>query len=220
MKKIPLTEEHIKVLAEYGLRDIPAESLQCLRFDSGEEIVKEGELISRFAIIISGRAKACQAVQSGKTMILCYYISEGILGEIELLTGTSTAGTTISAISDFECITIPYNILQQEMKTNVTFLKKAGTMLAEKLKESGNSLTQAALCTGRQRLCSYILNTSDHNIFRDVLTDVACSVGMSYRHMFRLLGELCDDGILEKRSTGYLILDRKRLLQQSCEAEA
>lgn len=216
MYKISFTEEHMKKLEEYELTDIPKEYIECLHFSSGEEIIKEGERISRLAIITKGRAKACQFAQNGKLTILCYYLSEGMLGEIELLTGAAVAGTTVSAISEFECITISYHILEEVMKTNVTFLKKAGTTLAKKLHEGGIRLAQASLCTGRQRLCSYILNTSDHDVFRDVLTDAACSVGMSYRHMFRILGELCRDGILEKNSTGYLILDRTRLIQESC----
>ena len=50
-------------------------------------------------------------------------------------------------------------------------------------------------------------------------TEVAQSVGISYRHVFRILGELCREGILERTKSGFRIRDRERLRQRSCEAE-
>ena len=39
----------------------------------------------------------------------------------------------------------------------------------------------------------------------DPITDVACSVGASYRHVFRLLADLCREGVLQKSKQGYQI---------------
>ena len=75
----------------------------------------------------------------------------------------------------------------------------------------------ASLYSGEERLCAYILQTSHNGIFSDILTDTACSVGMSYRHMFRLLNHLCEDGVLEKRENGYRILDRESLAEKATE---
>ncbi len=61
----------------------------------------------------------------------------------------------------------------------------------------------------------YILQNSHRSLFRDTLTDVSCSVGMSYRHMFRLLGQLCEEGILEKRESGYCIMKKEELARRS-----
>lgn len=63
----------------------------------------------------------------------------------------------------------------------------------------------------RTRIRSYILGAEERGIFRDIMTDTAASVGTNYRHLYRMMGELCSEGILEKRPTGYRILDYRRL---------
>ena len=69
----------------------------------------------------------------------------------------------------------------------------------------------AALFTAEVRLSRYILGAAEGGVFRDVMTDVACSVGISYRHLYRTLAALCADGILEKTPAGYKILDPNAL---------
>lgn len=215
MKKVPLTKEHITKLAEYGLQNITLDTCFSLHFSSGEEILQEGSPISWLYIIVDGKAKVCRTTPNGKSLILCYYISYGMIGELELMTRQETASCSIVAITDFECIAVNYQSCIEELKTNVFFLNKVGKYLAQKLSQSSDNFTSSALHTGEQRLCSYILQTSHRNLFSDILTDVSSSVGLSYRHMFRLLGQLCEDGVLEKRESGYYILNYEELAKRS-----
>ena len=127
------------------------------------------------------------------------------------MTQHEEAIASVIALSDFECIAIPYHICQRERQTNLVFMDKLAALLAQNLADSSADYAAASLNSGEQRLCSYILRASYQDVFRDVLTDVACSIGMSYRHMFRLLGQLCTDGILEKRKEGYYIAQPKAL---------
>ena len=85
--------------------------------------------------------------------------------------------------------------------------------LANKLLNSSNNYTNSALYSATSRLAKYIIENSYNNNFADVLTEVATSTGMSYRHMFRLLDEMCQNKILEKTATGYKILDLDKLNQ-------
>lgn len=215
LKRFPLKKTLIDKLAEYGLQNIPLDSCFYLHFSSGEEVLREGLPISWFYIITNGRAKVCRTDPNGKSLILCYYISDGMIGEIELMTKQEICTSTVMAITDFECIAIDYQNCMEELKTNTFFLNKIGVALAEKLSRSSDNFTSSALCTGEQRLCSYILQTSHHNIFNDILADVSCSIGLSYRHLFRLLTQLCEDKILDKRNSGYYILNRKELERRS-----
>lgn len=215
MKRLPLKKEHIARLTEYGLQKIPLSACCCQRFAAGEEILREGQPIGWLSIVIEGNVKVCRTAPNGKSLILCYHISHGMIGEVELMTRQANATTSVKAVTDFECIAISYQICLEELKTNILFLNKLGKELAEKLTTSSDNFTSTALCTGEQRLCAYILQNSRYGLFCDTLTDVSCSVGMSYRHMFRLLGLLCKEGILEKRESGYYILDRNRLAQRS-----
>lgn len=215
MKRLPLKKEHITRLAEYGLEKIPLSACCCQRFLAGEEVLREGQPIGWLSIVMDGNVKVCRTAPNGKSLILCYHISHGMIGEIELMTRQVNAASSVKAVTDFECIAVSYKDCLAELKTNIYFLNKLGTELAKKLTASSDNFTSIALCTGEQRLCAYILQNSHHSLFCDTLSDVSCSVGMSYRHLFRLLGQLCDQGILDKRDSGYYILDPGQLAQRS-----
>lgn len=85
------------------------------------------------------------------------------------------ATSTVTAISEFECIAIDSEICAAELKTNIPFSNKLGTTLAEKLERSTDNYVLSALCSAEERLCTYILQNAPTGLFRDVLTDVACS---------------------------------------------
>ena len=215
MKQLPMSDKHREKLLEYGLGDMYPESCCTVSYKAGGILLREGMPLTWLGIIVCGKAKICSTAPNGRNLVLCYYISEGIIGDLELMTGLKTATTTIAAITDFECITISLSIHSAALKSNTAFLNKVGNELALKLLRSSASFVSSSLYSGEERLCAYILQTSHNNMFSDILSDVSCSVGMSYRHMFRLLNQLCAQGILEKHGYGYLILDRDALIRRS-----
>lgn len=217
MQKSPLKKEHLNKLTEYGINNMVLDACTCLHFKAGETILQEGMPIIQLMIVITGKAKVCSTGKNGKDLVLCYYISDGIIGDIELMTNTYVAATNMIAITDFECIALPYQKYAIELKNNLAFLNRIGSELSAKLLRSSKNYVYTALYSGEERLCSYILQTSHDDIFDDILTDVSCSTGMSYRHMFRLLNQLCNDGLLNKRDKGYLIVDRDELIRRAAE---
>ena len=183
LKRLPLKKEHTACLAEYGLQNVPISACCCLRFAAGEDVLREGHPIGWIAIVVEGNAKVCRTAPNGKSLILCYNISHGLIGEIELMTRQVNATSSVKAVTELECVAVSYQNCLAELKTNLVFLNKLGTELAEKLTASSDNFTSTALCTGEQRLCAYVIQNSHRGLFCDTLTDVSCSGGMSYRHM-------------------------------------
>lgn len=214
MKRIELTFEHIRLMKEYGLNKLNPKTIEPVSYSPGELILQEGLPIHWLAVVVSGKAKVCAMAPNGRNLVLCYYVSGGLIGDIELLAEQENATATMIAVTDFECIRIPYRNAAV-LKTEPLFLNWAARELALKLVRSSENLISAALTTGEERLCSYILQASHHDLFRDVMTDVSCSIGLSYRHCFRLLNQLCAEGLLKKQDSGYQILDRTRLRQRA-----
>ena len=93
-----------------------------------------------------------------------------------------------------------------------------GGELSEKLMKSSDAHTASALYSSEARLCAYLLMIAQQDALRENLTDVAQAVGISYRHVFRIMHKLCDDGALERTDAGYRIADRQ-LLQRRAYAE-
>ena len=217
MQKDPLRKEHLNKLAEYGIGNMAMDACVCLKYEAGETVLQEGMPIPYLLIVAAGKAKVCSVAKNGRDLVLCYYVSEGILGDIELMMGTCVSTTGVIAVTDFECIGLPFQKYAADLKNDLAFLNRLGQELSAKLLRSSKNYVSAALYSGEERLCAYILQTSHHGVFRDALTDVSRSTGMSYRHLFRLLNRLCVDGLLEKRNDGYLIVNRGELVRRAAE---
>lgn len=206
MKSFPLGPEEVHLLDRYGLFVIATDHYIGFNFQPGEVILQEGLPMQYLYIIVSGNAKVCVSSPDGKEFTLTHYVSEGILGDIELMTQSYISSTHVTAITDFNCIAIPYQQYANELRSNVTFLNMIGYELSNKLLNSTQNCKNNALLSGEDRLCEYILTHSTYGIFRETLTEVSSSIGISYRHMFRILKHLCDEHVLEKTPQGYKIL--------------
>lgn len=215
MKKEPLKEEHIRRLASYYITDIDLRDSVMLRFRPGETILREGMPMEYLLFAVSGKAKVCSATTNGKDLLLCYYISEGIIGDIELMTDTHIASTTMNAITEFLCIGLPYAKYADVLKANLSFVNRVGRELSIKLLRDSKNRAITALHSGEERLCAYILLTAQDSVFSETLTDVARSIGVSYRHMLRILRRLCSEGVMVKEIDGYRIVDRTELIRRA-----
>ena len=110
-----------------------------------------------YQLAVYCRRRQCEGLPHSterQELILCYNISRGLIGEVELMARQFNATCSVKAVTDFECIAVSYQNCLAELKTNLVFLNKLGTELAEKLTTSSDNFTSTALCTGEQRLCA------------------------------------------------------------------
>lgn len=212
MNKMPLNNADKALLREYGLDWVDYKKAQHLLYDAGEYLSREGEALRNVYFVVSGRAKVMLGLSDGKQIILAYFISNGIIGDVELMTNVQTNQSTIQAVTDFECIALPIDEYKAKLKENNAFVNLVGKELAEKLKQRALNGAITTLQPLESRLCAYILQTATGGLFCEQLTEVALMVGASYRHLLRCLEKLCNDGILEKKARKYRIADREALM--------
>lgn len=213
-----LTPRHLELLDHYGLLDHQAVS-EVRTFSSGETIFTQGIEYKYMMIVVSGKAKVCTSAPTGKDLVLAYYLSSGLIGDVELMSNTPYATASVVTLSPFECIVVPFDPEKDSIFKNLKFMTALAKGLSENLINSSYNYTSNALYSGEQRLCAYILQGSYKDYFSDNLTDVAATIGVSYRHLLRLLNKLCEDKILKKAKKSFWILDQEQLTQRSAEAE-
>lgn len=213
-----LKQHHLDLLNKYGLLDHQS-VCEVQQFKSGETIFSQGVEYKCIMIVVSGKAKVCTSAPSGKDLVLAYYLSSGLIGDVELMSNTTYATASVITLSPFEVIIVPFQDDQDSIFKNLTFMTTLARGLSENLINSSHNYTSNALYSGEQRLCTYILQGSYKNYFFDNLTDVAATIGISYRHLLRLLNKLCDDGILKREKRKFQITDMEQLKYRSSEAE-
>jgi CRP-like cAMP-binding protein len=205
MRRISLMPEAAARLAEYGLELSALTGCGARAYEAGETLIHVGSYIDNMLLILEGRAKVCHYTANGRSLILCY-ASSGFMGDLEAMCGIKNS-TTVAAMTDLICLAIPWRVNEAYLRGNPVFLNALCQDLANKLLYSGSHAASAALRSCEGRLCAYLLEFSYKGVFSELLTETASYVGMSYRHMLRILNRLCREGLLEKGSSGYRILD-------------
>ena len=217
MQKLPLTAGYAARLKEYDLDGLDLRSAVLLKYERGEWLLNEGHPIEYVYFLLSGKAKVSVSVENGRSLILCYYISNGVIGDMELMTGRRTAVSSMQAITPLTLIGLPLERYAASLRANLPFLLRVGAGLSEKLDAQVKSSAATILRPFESRLCGYILETAQNGVFCETLTNVADELGCSYRHLLRSLQNLCGEGLLGKRKVGYSLADVDALKKRASE---
>ena len=215
VQKQKLPAQYYATLAEYGLDWIDPASAVLLRYDRCEWMLTAEQEIGYLYILLSGKAKVCMSDESGRNLLLCYYISEGIMGDIELMMDRREAISSVQAVSPVVCIGLPLAVYARLLLSNLPFALRLAKGLAFKLHASVSSTTEIILRPFEARLCAYVLQSAQGGLFSERLIDVAEQLGVSYRHLLRALKSLCEEGLLQKRKDGYHILEEELLRKKT-----
>ncbi len=215
MQKQKLPEQYASALAEYALDWLDLSAAVLIRFERCEWMLLAEQEISYLYVMLSGKAKVCMSDESGRNLLLCYYVSEGMMGDIELLMGRREAISSVQAVSPVVCIGLPLAVYAPMLLSHLPFVLRAAKGLAIKLHNSVANTTEIILRPFETRLCEYLLQTAQNGVFSERLIDVAEQLGVSYRHLLRSLKTLCEEGLLEKRADGYHLLDESSLRKKA-----
>ncbi len=217
MKKYPFIKEKVKNYERFGLENIDMSEAAIIVFEQNEFLFHEGDELKYIMFILSGRAKVSLSIPNGKQMLLDYFITDGVVGDLELFMGCNRAYTTMQAITELECIGLPLDKYAVKLKADIAFLNWAGHELAEKMIKSDIHGVTTILQRLEPRLCAYILNSAHNGVLRETMTDVADLLGTSYRHLLRSLNKLCSENLISKQKTGYIIINEEELNKRALE---
>jgi len=211
MKRRELDSKCHELLLYFGLDGLDLKDASCIVFEQGEYVFCEGDPVQSLHLILSGKAKIILRSANGKQLLLSYFMSEGILGNLELMVEKAEYPLTVQAISELICVVLPLSVYAREIKGNIRFLNHMARDLAKSLYKANRNALALILQPLEARLCAYITQTAVGGTFRETLTEVAELLGTSYRHLFRVFADLCEAGILQKGISGYRIANQQVL---------
>ncbi len=212
MKKYARTPEDTALLEEYGLSP---EDCWRQSYQTGETIVEQGAEIRHLYILARGTVRVFTSDSNGRSLVLSYSVSRGLLGDLELLTREHNASAAVVALTAADCLVVPYRVAGAQLKHNTVFLNRLARDLAGKLARSTDSILTLGLRSGEERLCAYLLGNASGGVFRGPLTEAASAVGVSYRHLHRLLDTLIRDGLIRKNPEGCQLMNPGELARRA-----
>ena len=215
MQKQKLPAQYAPALAEYALDWLDLSAAMLLRFERCEWMMHAEQEIPYLYILLSGKAKVCMSDESGRNLLLCYYVSEGIMGDVELMMGRKEAISSVQAVTPVVCIALPLQVYASAILAHLPFVLRVAKGLSVKLHTSVSSTTEIILRPFEARLSEYLLLSAQNGVFSERLIDVAEQLGVSYRHLLRSLKAFGEEGLLEKQSDGYHILNEAKLREKA-----
>ena len=206
MAKEKLTELYKKYLSGYGLEDIDPDGLIIRNYKKGDFLCEQDSPLDELLLVTKGRIKVFSLGSNGKTLLFCYNDPGIILGEVELMTNAH-ASSSVTAVTDLQCIAIPVERYRSYLLSNLAFMNRICLILAEIVSQNSINGASNILYPFQARLCAYIAMTNENGYFNEKLTELAEYLGTSYRHLLRTLENLCKKGVLVKTAQGYKVED-------------
>jgi len=175
-------------------------------FPRGERIYREGEELTHFYFLVEGRIKVYSTHYNGKVTIVEFGMPFDIIGDLEFTKVRSTS-LNVAAVSDVACVGFPIRPYQDGLLTDAHFLLNLVQTISRRMMVNTVYFSKNLAYPVDQRLALYIQITRHGNVFSERLTELSDFLGVSYRHVQRVLSSLCKQGILKREGNGYRILN-------------
>ncbi|BFH63152.1 cyclic nucleotide-binding domain-containing protein [Paenibacillus azoreducens] len=188
-------------------------------FDPGELICSQGETPQYLYVLVKGKIKVYNTSPEGKTLMISSKTALEVIGDIEYIQEAEFINS-VEAVTPVWMITIHHRWLKMYGKDHTPLLQFLLKIITEKFYRKSNALSFNLMYPVEVRLASYILSVSieasdamfSGELRTSDLRDAANLIGTSYRHLNRVIQQLCQEGILERSRGMIYIKDKERLM--------
>lgn len=210
------------LLDQHELQHTFPESLQerirLYQFEKGERICTEGEELTQMYFLVKGKLKIFTVSAEGNSRLLRFKNPLDIVGDVEYLK-RNRVFNTVEAVTDGSVLGISYDDITRLAYDYPPFLQFLLHEVTHKFYTESNASTLNHLNSVETRLASYFLSTATTEkstlFYQEMKTtnlkDIADLIGTSYRHLNRVIKDLCEQGILEKTGKRIYIKDHDLL---------
>lgn len=181
-----------------------------IKFDSGENILQEGENPGMLYCLLEGRAKLFLSHENGRVSLINFLEAPSFIGEMELF-GALKEARGVTAILPCVCCAINVNSCRDSILDDARFLRSMCLFLGRKAIGNTNNYSRNQSYPLEVRLADFILMAAHNSFYRERHTEVAEFLGVTYRHLLYVLAGLVKKGLLAKTEQGYYIADRAGL---------
>ena len=204
IKKNCTNDEHF-VLSDIMDPDI-ADCTSVVRFEPDEVIMEEGTRPEYLLYLVSGRAKLYLSHDNGRITLINFLSAPCFIGEMELLDEDRLA-SGVKAITVCECYAIRLDECRDKLLEDTKFLRYTCRFLSRKAIGNTTNYSLNQSYPLKNRLASFMLETSIGGYYREPHGEVAEYLGVTYRHLLYVIAEFAKEGLIEKTPSGYKLLN-------------
>ncbi|MBR0462569.1 MAG: transcriptional regulator YeiL [Erysipelotrichaceae bacterium] len=184
-----------------------------VRCRHNEILIRQGDEADTLYYLVKGKCRATAVNSEGKLCVINTITAPNLIGEIEFISEDDSF--SVEAVEDSLLIALPYEACRDMLLNDPKFLFHLCELLTEKEREHAIKLTQAASFPLENRLAQFLLENAINKEISLRKTVIAESLGVSYRHLEKVMKDFVEQGILKKEKFVYTITDEKELLDKA-----
>lgn len=214
------TEELRQYVAALHLEDAIPEAawpkIELSRYEPEEALATMGQTISHFSIMLEGRCRVSSSSEEGRMVVLGYLDPPAVNGDIELLNDCPSLHS-VHAVGRVAALSIPRAVFFGEMMNHLPFVQMLCKGFAAKLYDTSSKHSRDMLYPLKSRLARHILARapSATGVLPLDMEETSQYLGISPRHLRRVLAELEESKILVRAGGGVKVLDIAALRVQA-----
>ncbi|MDD2994280.1 MAG: transcriptional regulator YeiL [Pygmaiobacter sp.] len=188
-------------------------------FEEGEDILREGQKVTRLYYLAKGSAKLFMTHKNGRVTLINFYEAPCFLGEMELL-DPETPSRGVRAHTRCECLVLDLARCGERVRSDGLFLRALCLYLGRKAFVGTRTYAQRQAYPLENRLAAYILMTARDGVYAEKHTEASEYLGITYRHLLYVMAKFCKQGILRRLPRGYAIENEEQLIALQDEMQA
>jgi cAMP-binding proteins - catabolite gene activator and regulatory subunit of cAMP-dependent protein kinases len=209
-------------LERYALTDLFEASMQSYmslyQYDKGELVCKVSQELNRLYFLVEGKLRIYTLLPDGRPLLLRFNKPLSVLGDLEYLNRYKVR-CNVETVTSSVLIGLSFDDLYAHAYNDPKLLRFLLRNLSHKLYTICNAATINLLVPAENRLASYLLSTNsdehDHLFANEIkctnLTEIATLLGMSYRHLNRIVSKFAENGIITRGQGTITITDFAKL---------
>ncbi|MBQ6654377.1 MAG: transcriptional regulator YeiL [Erysipelotrichaceae bacterium] len=174
-----------------------------------EQIIRQGEKSAYLYYLLSGRCKVSAVMENGRTVIINSLEAPCLIGEIELI--NRDVPFSVESITEVLLLALPVDKARDSLLNSPDFLYQLCSDLVDKERTHAIRLAHYVSFPLINRLAQFILTNSTPEGMQIKKTVIAESLGVSYRHLEKVMNDLVSQGTLEKQKRNYRIIKAEYL---------
>ncbi|PHG67616.1 hypothetical protein COI59_09725 [Bacillus toyonensis] len=198
--------------------EIDTAYFQINHFEKGKFICNIDAEMDRLYFVVKGKVKVYTITPEGKKLILRFINPLAVVGDLELIQKSKTHNV-VEACSDVVAISISNTVIRNKLLHDPIFMNFLLENIANTLKISTRFTALNLLYPVEVRVASYLLSIStdsNGNMYKEDLdatsiSSIADFIGVSYRHVIRVLQKLNKEKLIEKKNGVIVIKDFSRM---------
>jgi CRP/FNR family transcriptional regulator, cyclic AMP receptor protein len=187
------------------------------RFKRGEYIVEQGKKCESLFIILAGRARVVVTDRRDREVILATLHPGDYVGEMSLI-DHDPHSATVAAEVQTDALVLGGGDFNRCLLENNSTMKAVLKGLVQRLRNADRKIESLALMNVYGRVASVLLdsvtpNADNIRIIRDKISrqDIAKMVGASREMVSRVMKDFEEQGFIETREDGSLLVKERRL---------